>query len=192
MEYTIAEQTNTELKMQKEFYESEMLNMESLLENHKNQVREQETRKNGKALDLLKTDIDKKQQQYDQMTTVIQENKYLSDSLNAEILNKEKIIEEQISTLRNLKSERDILLDEVTTLNNRKQEIEKTLSECVDDALLFHWMSVAIRLDYLMHNKSSNPNIDRQAMYEFLKQNKIPYTAWPKKILSEIIGHKKK
>jgi len=31
---------------------------------------------------------------------------------------------------------------------------------------------------------------DQEGTYEYLKQNKIPYTGWPKQILSQIITNK--
>jgi len=70
--------------------------------------------------------------------------------------------------------------------------MESKLEDSVEDSMLFYWMSVAIRLDQLMHDKRNAvvSTFDRQEVYELLKQNHVPYTAWPKKILSEIKPNK--
>jgi len=79
----------------------------------------------------------------------------------------------------------------IQQLDKEKTNLEKMIDASVDDNLLFHWMSVAIRLDFMMHNKGKNCNFDKTATYEQLKEQHIPYVAWPRRILNEIMNANK-
>jgi len=85
-------------------------------------------------------------------------------------------------------------MTQLEQLKKEKLKLEQHITESVDDSILFHWMTVAIRLDFIMHNHDQTSNFERSATYDQLKEENVPYLAWPKRILNEIIdaNHKGK
>ena len=47
---------------------------------------------------------------------------------------------------------------------------------------LFNWMCLAIRMDCL--NRGTSEDFDKEELFEQLKQQKSPYSSWPKRILN--------
>eukprot|EP01124_Arcella_intermedia_P027395 TRINITY_DN5353_c0_g1_i1.p1 TRINITY_DN5353_c0_g1~~TRINITY_DN5353_c0_g1_i1.p1 ORF type:complete len:779 (+),score=187.26 TRINITY_DN5353_c0_g1_i1:74-2410(+) len=68
-----------------------------------------------------------------------------------------------------------------------KVNAQGTDKEGMEDQL-FYWMTVAIRLDFMMHNRVQNVNIDRTELFNRIKQESEPTSAWPKIILDALLA----
>jgi len=111
----------------------------------------------------------------------------------SELEKKEQILVNNDILITKLQTEKEhdvvTFTAQLEQLQKEKQILEKIVqAESVDDTILFHWMTVAIRLDFMMHNKGQTSNFDRSTMYDQLKEENVPYMAWPKRILNEIVA----
>jgi len=186
MEYDIAKKTNNELHLQKQIYTKEFQLVNGHLDIQANTVKEAE-KKNMEKLRSLNNDIEKYHQMIEEIKITLNQTQNSNDILQSQIQTKTKMIDDYIATINLLQI--DKLMEEMSNQSNHVSKLEQILSNSVDDHVLYDWMVIAIRLDYIIHNRSTQSNFDRDATYLFLKHNKIPYTLWPKHILTQIIGN---
>jgi len=96
----------------------------------------------------------------------------------------QKKFNKEINKYKSLLEDKDKIIEQHA---KEKEQWQKEKLNLVEDTMLFNWMTVAIKLDYTMHNNSST-NFDTAVIYEKLKNERVPYATWPKRILEEIIG----
>jgi len=90
-------------------------------------------------------------------------------------------LEEKDQALEKFREERE-------QIDLENQKMEKLLENYVEDNMLFHWMTLAIRLDYTMHNRAMSSDFDKSTVYEKLKKENVSVGTWPRRILDEIMG----
>jgi len=157
------------------------------------EIQENEQRLAQEQIITIKSDLSIKEQIYQQMCNSLQGSQQQLQKLQLELKENSQSIENYTETIERLKSEKIDLMEKISYLSKENEVMESKLEDSVEDSMLFYWMSVAIRLDYLMHGNNGGgnfTNFDRQEIYDFLKQNNIPYTAWPKRISSQILNNK--
>ncbi len=50
--------------------------------------------------------------------------------------------------------------------------------------ILFHWMTVAIRLDFMSRDAMIH-SFDKESVYSMIQRQQIPVSGWPKLILEQ-------
>lgn len=192
-EYDSIQKSNVELITQNESLQKELEQLESSFDSKTAEVQLSEQNLLQEQIELLQTELKQKDQQYQQLTENINNFQQNNQKLQSVLKDKNQSIENSVQLIEKLKLEKEELSERISYLSKEKQVMENKLEDSVEDSMLFYWMTVAIRLDQLMHDSKNVVfnNFDRQEVYDLLKQNQVPYTAWPKKILSELKPHNK-
>jgi len=135
----------------------------------------------------------KKNAEIEQLSTPLSEAKIENSKLECTLQQQDQILQGNLESIKKLETDKQQVQDEIQYLSDHNYKMEQLLSHCVDDRQLFDWMTIAIRLDYIMHTKTKkNLSFDQEATYEYLKEHKIPVSSWPEKILTEISMNKQK
>jgi len=142
---------------------------------------------------LISADLDVSQQQVADL--LVQNESFQKEidildrqlELDAENIreSEQKKYSKEINKYKSLLAEKDRI---IAQQQQEKAHLQHDKRNFVEDTVLFHWMTVAIRLDYTMHNEIGSTSFDKNAIYEKLKNENVPYSAWPKRILEEIVG----
>jgi chromosome segregation ATPase len=178
-EYDQLQKNNLELITQNETYQKELEQLESSFDGKTAEIQKSEQTLLEEQIDLLRTELTQKHQQYQQLTENLKDTQQSNQKLQSILQEKNESIEESVQSIEKLKLDKLELTERIAYLSKEKLVMENKLEDSVEDSMLFYWMTVAIRLDQLMHDSRNVVfnNFDRQEVYESLKQNQVPYTA---------------
>lgn len=187
MERDMAQQSNTELLLKNQ---NLIRNIETLKATRK--LQEETYQRYTNQIQQLKAQLSTQNEKLAEISTIIETTQQTNIQLEQKIETKEQQMENQLSVIKTLESEKDGLIETLSSLDKECINLQQQMLNIVDDQVLYHWMVIAIRLDYLLNHKSNNStiqlNFDRESTYEYLKLNKVPYTLWPKHILTQILN----
>jgi len=192
LDYQREEQLNTELQLQIQFDLKEIETVTNIIQLRCHEIKAEEQKQSEEFINPLILEIDQKNTLIDQLSTPLSDAKRINDTLQTTLDSQEDSLKGHLVKLKEEEMEKEKVLEEIKTLSDNNYKMENLLSQSADDRLLFEWMTMAIRLDYLMHTKTKKTlYFDQEATYEYLKENKVPVAGWPKKILMELSTNKK-
>jgi len=117
-----------------------------------------------------------------QKTSTLAELKEESQGRENQIQDSLRVIQKQDECLVQQEKE----LAELKKIDHQVEEAAEILKDA--QRMTFHWMTLALKLDFSSKNKKGgqNVNFDKQALYNQLISNGVPHEQWPAEILKAL------